>query len=117
MDKRKFDRKGCLGVVYQKSDDGDIPIGYLADLSETGANLWIETALKLKENPFSIRLKSPDSVEEFDSLDLDVRPIWNSQSESNSYKIVGCEFIHLNADQKNGILKLVDMIDKGFSVK
>ena len=108
-EKRKHERNPCFGIVYAKNKEDSEAIGYVIDISKTGAGLLINSTRKKVRDTFSIILFPPPiDYDHLEPLDVDVEIAWEKKSEKRDYILVGCQFINLSDSQNNRLQKMIE---------
>ncbi len=105
-ERRKHERRMWFESIYHI---GDIikPIGLIFNISQEGANVWVDYS-KVDENAhFTIRLRPPGGAKILGYVDFDVDKIWSEKTNTLAHQNLGCHFESLKETQDNQLKQLL----------
>lgn len=114
--RREHKRVTCFEMIYSEIDDKEVPVGFLLNISESGAHVWLDSG-KMEVPDFKIlRLQLPEELNSGEVINIFVRNVWFADAEEQNFKKIGCQFIQLNENDLNIIKKLLDYFESTDSV-
>ncbi len=110
-ERRKFKRYQPLKEVYKLIEGKEYEIGFMGDISRSGAKLFIDKDLVAKlQECFSFRIHYPKQLG-FEVLDIKVRQAWKANNIRDNYVEIGCFFESLSEQQENQINLLIGLYE------
>jgi len=108
-DRRKNRRYNINPIMSKINSQGAQYLGFIMDLSETGAHFRLST--NLDEDRFSVSIPLPQELDN-GSITLDIQKVWSTDENSTNSISVGCEFTNLTEHNKELIQKLASHYKK-----
>lgn len=109
--RRDYKRVTCFEMIYSDIEDQEYPVGFLLNISESGAHVWLDSS-KLEVADFKIlKLKMPDEFNTEEILEISVRNVWYANAEEENFKKIGCQFIKMDEKQRNTLIKLINFFE------
>ncbi len=105
-DKRKHGRRIWFDTIYHS---GDVvrPIGLIFNISQAGANVWIDHSKIDVDSHFTIRLRPPGGAKILGYIDFSVNQIWSEKTNTLSHQNLGCQFESLTKAQDEQLELLI----------
>lgn len=109
--KRSFNRKPCFQEIFCSSENPK-PIGLITNISENGANIWIDSNKFDFDKQFTFAIKPPGGTSILGYMDLDVEVKWAKETNTESYKNLGCQFISMDEQKVKSVVKYFSVVDE-----
>ncbi|GMT49741.1 MAG: hypothetical protein IEMM0008_1280 [bacterium] len=105
-EKRKYERRMWFDTIYHS---GDVvrPIGLIFNISQEGANVWIDYSKTDIASHFTVRLRPPGGVGILGYVDFNVNQIWSEKTNTLAHQNLGCQFESLTASQNEQLGQLL----------
>ncbi len=105
-ERREYDRRVWFDTIYHI---GEVirPIGLIFNISQKGANVWIDYSKIEVDAHFTIRLRPPGGAKILGYVDFNVDKIWSEKTNTLSHQNLGCQFGSLSNSQDDQLKRLL----------
>lgn len=96
------------------------PAGFVLDLSESGALIWINYPTNIQDNIFEIVIHPPIESGVSGDIYLTLMKKWSEITVTEAHEKVGCQFVNLENDEimkLNHLLEYLDIQNNAKSLK
>lgn len=109
--KRNHSRKACFQEIYCSGEEPRT-IGLITNISETGANIWVDSSKFQLEDQFKFAIKPPGGTSILGFMDFDVEVKWSKDTNTDTYKNIGCEFVSKDEQKMQSVIKYFSVVEE-----